>query len=317
MILANVMKRSAIGATVGIALKGIKSDPKRSIRNTVDLFERFTVEIFDSSTINKIRHEADNPNSSFFKLVTKVTASVDNTMIKKVATNLCCNRLILFPDKELENKRTAADFKPQVFSEEALNSIVERGVNAGSYFFVINSENPFQQKDALLNVCRSHSDCVFYIHTNGNEIDDQLANEIIEAGNIILAVTIDQGNEPTELCNSKAGVFELLQRHHCLYGFCVASEQTELCFNSGFVDCMIAQGCSFGWYTYGSDADPGSMDSSKNPLIGIGKPILLATPKSDAHYLSHFSIGGRCYISFNEEIKARYLFPVQFGEMKY
>jgi hypothetical protein len=311
------MKRSAIGATVGIALKGIKNDPKRSIRNTVDLFERFTVEIFDDRTIKKIRREAENPNSSFFKLVTKVTASVDNAMLKKIATNLCCNRLILFPDKELENKRTAADFKLQAFSQEALNSIVERGVNAGAYFYVIDGEKPFQNKEALLNVCHNHSDCVFYIHTNGNEIDDQLADEIIGAGNIILAVAIDEGNEPTELCNSKAAVFELLLRHHCLYGFCVAQEQAQLCFNSGFVDCMIAQGCSFGWYTYDNGTDPGSMDSSKNPLIGIGKPILLATPKSDAHYLSHFSIGGRCYITFDEKIKARYLFPIQFGEMKH
>jgi len=316
MILANVMKRSAIGATVSIALKGIKNDSKRSIRNTVDLFEHFTVEIFDDRTLKKIRREAENPNSSFFKLVTKVTASIDNAMLKRITTNLCCNRLILFPDKELENRRTAADFEEQTISQNTLNSMVERGVNAGACFYVINGKEPFQNKDALLNVCHNHSDCVFYVNTSANEIDDQLADEIVDAGNIILAVTIDKGNEPTELCNSKADVFELLQQHHCLYGFCVAPEQAQLCFNSGFVDCMIAQGCSFGWYAYDDGNDPGSMDSSKNPLIGIGKPILLATPKSDAHYLSHFQIGGRCYITFGDTIKAHYLLPVKFGEIK-
>lgn len=309
MTLENVMKRAALSATIGIALKGIKNDANRSIRNTVDLFEHFITDIFDERTIKKIRREADNPKSSFCRLVTKVTASVDNSLLKRTAANLCCNRLILFPNKELGNIKSVTDCEYQIPTLNALNNMVERGVNAGAYFFVISGDEPFRQKEAMLNVCRNHSDCVFYIHTNGQEIDDQLADEIVSTGNIILAVAIEDSTEPTELCSGKADVFELLKRHRCLYGFFVAKEQSPFCFNSGFVDCMIAQGCSFGWYDYEENNDPGSMDSSKNPLIGIGKPIWLATPKSDAHYLSHFSIGGRCCISFGETLKAHYQFP--------
>lgn len=309
MTLENVMKRAVIGATMGIALKGIKADSKRSIRNTLDLFDHFTAEIFDKKTLNKIRCEADNTNSSLYKLIMKTAASVDNTMLKTIGTNLCCNRLILFPTRESGNTKATTDLKQQIVTANAINDIVEQGINAGAYFYVITGNEPFQYKEILLNICHNHNDCVFYIKTNGKDISDDLADEIVDAGNIILAINIDKGEEPTELCSNKTEVFKLLQQHRCLYGFNVMGKQARLCFNNGFVNHMISLGCSFGRYSYEDDAASSSTDFKENPLFGIGKPILLITPKSDEHFLSHFAIGGRCYISFGDTLTAHYKFP--------
>ena len=100
MLLDSEMKRATISATIGVALKGAKNDPRRSIRNTLDLFEHFTTELFDEQTMNKIRQDLENPKSYLFRLVTKTVKSVDNTLLKTVGTNLCYNRLVIFPFKE-------------------------------------------------------------------------------------------------------------------------------------------------------------------------------------------------------------------------
>lgn len=298
MLLDSVMKRATISATIGIALKGAKNDPRRSIRNTLDLFEHFTTELFDEQTMNKIRQDLENPKSYLFRLVTKTVKSVDNTLLKTVGTNLCYNRLVIFPFKENNKPQKIDNISYPVTTLNAVNTIVEQGVKAGVYFYIIEGNEPFDHWDILLNICRNYSECVFYIKTSGENISEQMADDIVSCGNIILAISINEGKDPTQICASKANVFNLLKKHRCLYGFCVEEQEIANCSNSGFIDCMVAEGCSFGWFC--------DKDDLHKQKLGSGKPIIIATTQSDARYLLNFNIGGRCHIMFGDTLTSYY-----------
>jgi hypothetical protein len=307
-----VMKRATISATVDLSLKEIADDPRRSMKNAVDLFSYLTADIFGESIMTKIRQEAENPRSCFYRMVTSMVQNVDHSVLKAVGTNMCFNRAAVLADSKQKAKTGTTEFSwvtPENLSE-AVNWIKKSGV----YFFVICGLHPLRYQDKIFEACRKNRDCVFYISAESNDVSNSLAQEIIKAGNIILSVKINTDSSPEKMTEGCRRSFHILKSRKCLFGYIVkiGSPAARSCCSDGFINCMADYGCLFGWY-YISGAGQ-KVDSfrlavnrlMKSSLTSRSKPLLLLSPETDRMILRRFVTGGRCYlIDTNRGIRCR------------
>ena len=293
------MKRAAIGATVDLSLRGIENDPRRSMKNAVDLFGHLTGEIFGESLMAKIRREAENPKSCFYRMITAMVRDVDHAVLKTVGTNMCFNRV---------GAAAAPAKPPEPRGPVDLPGAVRRARAKGIYFFVVCGKRPLRYAEELFAVCRENRDCAFYLTADAGEVSEDLADRTMRAGNIILAVRIDTDVEPNRITAGCSRAFEILKRKRCLYGYIakISSAAAKLCCSNAFIDCMAKYGCLFGWYYAGKAKDRAAcrqaiarlMDSA---LISRIRPLLLLDPVSDRAICSRFVTGGRCYLIYTRK----------------
>lgn len=310
-----VMKRAAISATVDLSLHGIVDDPRRSMKNAVDLFSYLTTDIFGESLMSKIRREAENPRSCFYRMMTSMVCNVDHSILKKVGTNMCFNRVATF--SEPEQTSVKAQCRRPVPLED-LCKTVEQAKAKGIYFFVICGSDSFRYLDRVFEVCRKNRDCVFYVTVESAHVSDSLAQKAVEAGNIILAVRIDTRIKPEEVVKECNRSFQILRSQKCLFGYIakIGSTTAKSCCSDGFIDCMAKGGCLFGWYyasASGQQAHSCHLAVKKlmrSSLTSRSKPLLLLSPKTDRLILKRFVTGGRCYLMDSEKgIRCWYCIP--------
>ncbi|MVB10682.1 hypothetical protein CAFE_13780 [Caprobacter fermentans] len=309
----SVMKRAAIGATVDLALRKIVDDPRRSMKNAVDLFSYMTEDLFGESTMSKIRREAENPRSCFYRMITSMVQNVDHFILKTVGTNMCYNRIAILSEPE----RVAVEKQPKgslPFSPGRLSEKVKSAKEAGIYFFVLCGYRPLRFRERILDICRKNRDCVFYIAADGNDINENLAGEIAKAGNIILSVRINTRIEPEKMVAECSRFFQILKKQKCLFGYIaeIGSSSAKSCCSDGFINCMAKYGCLFGWYYA---AEQGGQNSAcrlavnrlmKYSLTSRSKPLLLLSSDNDRMILNRFVTGGRCYLIFSDKAVKRH-----------
>lgn len=308
-----VMKRAAISATVDLSLKGIENDPRRSMKNAVDLFGHLTGEIFGDSLMARIRREAENPRSCFYRMVTAMVQNVDHSVLKTVGTDMCYNRVALQVGPGEKQKNGQAR-KPAPKKPETLAEAVRCARELGICFFVLCGDRPLRHREEILSVCRQNRDCAFYLTAEMADVDEALTEGIVQAGNVILAARIDTSVEPTRIAAGCSGAFQLLKKKRCLYGYIakINSAPAKLCLSDGFIDCMAKYGCLFGWYYAGADREQAPFRQAisrlmETALTSRSKPLLLLDPLTDRYILGRFVAGGRCYLIYRgDRLVARY-----------
>jgi hypothetical protein len=308
-----VIKRAAIGATVSLSLQGIQDDPRRSMKNAVDLFSYIAADIFGDSIMSKIRREAENPKSCFYRMITSMVQNVDHSILKTVGTNMCFNRVAILTDSDNASpKKSLKSSLP--LSRDDLCRAVKTAKEQGVYFFIICGRRPLCYKDIIFDACRKNRDCVFYITAEENDINDNLAANIVEAGNIIIAMRISTSSEPEHIARQCRRSFQILRNRRCLFGYIaeIGSLPAKACCSDGFINYMAKLGCLFGWY-YISESGRTTVSCRlavnklmNSALTSRSKPLLLLSPQTDRRILRRFVTGGRCYLSFSEnEIRCR------------
>ena len=307
-----VMKRAAISATVDLSLRGIENDPRRSMKNAVDLFGILAGEIFGDRLMARIRREAENPRSCFYRMVTAMVQNVDHSVLKTVGTDMCYNRVALQTGPEEEKNGQAR--KPAPKKPETLAEAVRFARELGICFFVLCGDRPLRRREEILSVCRQNRDCAFYLAAEAADVDEALAEGLVQAGNIILAVRLDTSAEPSRIAAGCSGAFQLLKKKRCLYGYIarISSAPARLCLSDGFIDCMAKYGCLFGWYYAGAGREQAPFRQAiarlmETALTSRSKPLLLLDPPTDRSILRRFIAGGRCYLSYSgDRLAARY-----------
>ena len=151
---------------------------------------------------------------------------------------------------------------------EEIDNIICQGKELGIYMYIYTGGEPLVRKDDLMRLCREHSDCVFLCFTNATLIDEAFADEMLDVGNFIPAISLEGFEEATDGRRGE-GVYrkviqaiELLHRKKLLYGIsaCYTSANFESITSEKFYDQLIEMGAYFIWYFHympvGNDAVP-------------------------------------------------------------
>jgi MoaA/NifB/PqqE/SkfB family radical SAM enzyme len=157
---------------------------------------------------------------------------------------------------------------PVVLGKEKFQRIIDSSKALGIHSFVLFGGEPFhpRTRDTVLEIAAKNKDVVFLVCTNGNFIDQQLADSIKKAGNMFLLVSID-GLEKTNDAIRGVGTFDkiqqtlsLLRSRNVLYGTSVTltSRNIEEVTSAPFIDYLVKAEALVIYYHKFMTSDPNS-----------------------------------------------------------
>jgi len=145
-------------------------------------------------------------------------------------------------------------------NDEISMNIIEKMFNDaekwGVFIFVITGGEPLM-RDGIINAIGKHKKLLFVMITNGTLMDNDVAKEIADAGNIIPVVSIEGTSEQTDtrrgdgVYDDVINAMDCLKRQKLLFGFSstVTSNNFQTLSSDQFINYMINKGCSLGFYT--------------------------------------------------------------------
>ncbi|HEY8346128.1 MAG TPA: radical SAM protein [Symbiobacteriaceae bacterium] len=202
---------------------------------------------------------------------------------------------------------------------DTMDRIVREGKELGIYFYVISGGEPTVRMDWIFELARRHPDAVFHLFTNGTLVTPEMAQQMVDLGNITMAISIDGLEETTDQRRGQ-GVFQkvmhtmdILREAGVVFGFSATytRKNTEEVSSDEFIDLMIDKGAAFGWYfTYipiGRDVDLEFMATPEQrgymyqrlKELRRTKPIFLVDFWNDGEWARGCIAGGRKYFHIN------------------
>ena len=170
-----------------------------------------------------------------------------------------------------------------------------------------------------MKLCREHSDCIFLCFTNATLIDEKLADEMLEVGNFVPAISLEGFEEATDgrrgdgIYQKVIKAMNLLRRKKLLYGIsaCYTSANYDSITSAEFYDKLIDLGAYFIWYFHympvGNDASTELLPTPEQRIevyrrvrkYRAEKPLFAMDFQNDAEYVGGCIAGGRRYLHIN------------------
>ncbi|MGC9320307.1 MAG: radical SAM/SPASM domain-containing protein [Armatimonadota bacterium] len=150
-----------------------------------------------------------------------------------------------------------------VLSYDDMVGLIEEVRGWGGRFITISGGEPTMlwkrirgEQRGLRDLFEQYSDMLFLMYTNGTLIDDEMAAEMAELGNISPAISLEGYQEQTDARRGE-GVYERiceamanLRRHGALFGASVTytAHNAEVVGSDEFIDMLIDRSCIYAWY---------------------------------------------------------------------
>lgn len=217
----NNMTRILIETTIRNAIKQIKNDPERSMRNVVDMALNFTNGRFQQHFLSVAQTMLKNEDSSYYKLIPDIISNVDEEHLITFGMNIGYNSCTFGVEKIREIEVREQYNIPWSISLEicgneyikyksAYHSLIEQGMQIGIYTWKIYSVG---QLHHILTLAKSFPDCAFPIFCLQEEITPALLDDIIDIHNIMLVI---------QYANDMETVCELLRLRKVLYSVSIS-----------------------------------------------------------------------------------------------
>jgi MoaA/NifB/PqqE/SkfB family radical SAM enzyme len=141
-------------------------------------------------------------------------------------------------------------------SLDNIDEILSSAEKMGVFLFVITGGEPLM-KDGILDIFKKHKNLLFLMITNGTLMNENVAREIANSGNIILVVSIEGTRKQTDdrrgygVYDQAILAMEYLQNEGIAFGFSatVTSLNYGTLVSDRFINEMINRGCVLGFYT--------------------------------------------------------------------
>lgn len=207
-----------------------------------------------------------------------------------------------------------AQVKHDTLSYELVDRILTEAKELGIYWAVISGGEPLLYPH-LFELAEKHNDMVFMIYTNGTLITDEVADKIVEAGNISPAISLEGWKERTDARRGK-GVFnkvvdamDRLRSRGALFGISLTMTRKNYkeATSDEFIDFLINRGAIYGWSFHyipiGRNPNPDLMLTpdqraylvERVRYIRTHKPFMLMDFWNDGEYTEGCIAGGRRY----------------------
>lgn len=197
------LPRSLIETLVRKTITEIQDEPKRSTRNLVDMALNFVDGRFQSHFFEVARTMLQNENSSYYRMIPDVAASVDTDKLVTCGLNLGYNSCTLGAKRirELEKQGgfnipwsitltiSGRDYSRQ---ETAFRSVVEQGQALGIYTWMVHIPDG---ADTLLELAAANPDCAFVFYCEPEQITGPLLDGAESIRNLMFGVHHTEGVE--------------------------------------------------------------------------------------------------------------------------
>ncbi|MBE0479690.1 MAG: radical SAM protein [Dehalococcoidia bacterium] len=207
------------------------------------------------------------------------------------------------------------DLPPDLFDR-----VIGEAEAIGIRFMPVLGGEPFVYRH-LLDVFANHPRVSFQPYTNGSLITREIAERIVQLGNVAPMVSIEGYREQTDKCRGP-GAFEravramdILRDAGSLFGFSIRVDRSNVDYvtSDEFMDLLISKGAIYGWYflymPVGRNPDLSMMPTpaDRNKLrIAVNhfrrtKPVIMVDFWNDGPLTAGCINGGRIFFHVNHK----------------
>ena len=224
--------RILIEGAVNRTLSQLRRDPRRSLRNLVDLGVTFSRGRFQKPFLEMAQSMLENEESAYYDLLDLLAGQVDPAHIKNFGINLGYEGLTKGAETIRQTEKLGGYNIPWAISmvcggaldQAAITHMIHQGMEQGVYVYGL------LDRGVSLTMVQELSErfprCAFFLVTTGNNLLSQSLEPLKSCNN--LYISVETGEEGMEACEALAGE-ELFYGVHQIYrdDSCVAPEQLE------------------------------------------------------------------------------------------
>ncbi len=325
----------------------ILKDPDKNLSKVMDTLAKLDNSDSLTKQVTAVKNAFLDPGGNWRQLILNILHDVDQGEIRRLFEGFAVNDILIgtryrkqYMDKYNCNIPTmilldptsacnlkctgcwAAEYGHKLnLTLDEMDDIIRQGEKFGCYVYLYSGGEPLVRKKDLITLCERHPECVFLAFTNGTQIDDAFADEMLRVGNFIPAISVEGFEEETDFRRGE-GTFrkvmhamEVLRRKKLVFGIscCYTSKNAELIGSEEYFDAMINWGAKFCWFfTYmpiGKAAVPELMVTAEQRKYMYYQVRKFRSTKSlftidfwnDGEYVDGCVAGGRCYLHINAE----------------
>jgi MoaA/NifB/PqqE/SkfB family radical SAM enzyme len=260
-------------------LNYLAKNPEQNIPKLASLLKQIAINREHKEQI-EVLLQSHNQNSNTREYINRVLTEINPYVRQKMVTNYVINNwLIGVPQKKkkieelgvnipfiilidptsacnlrCEGCWAGAQMKYDTLSYELLDRILTEAKELGIYWIAMSGGEPFVYP-YLFEIAEKHNDMAFMIYTNGTLIKDEVADKIVELGNIAPAISLEGWKERTDARRGE-GVFDKivsamdrLRSRGALFGasLTITRENYKEVTSDEFIDFLINKGAIYGW----------------------------------------------------------------------
>ena len=234
------MLRTAVLAVTDKALRDIPRDPRRSLRNLVDLGASCASGAQQKRFFARAQAALASPSSPYYKLATRAVASVDAQRLRILAENVGGSALTYGVSQLRRREQELGCRLPWLVAFDqplpADSPLIREANSFGCYAFLCWGA----PVAAVCALARRNPYSAFLASFSPEEIGPAQAQTIRETPNLIVSVVLDGREDGAE-------AFALLREARCLFGClarCAADDFARLT-GAEFQNRLIEQGCLY------------------------------------------------------------------------
>lgn len=241
-----------IEAAINKGIRDIKDNPKRGIRNLVDLANHFANSPFQKDILNLMQTMLSNLNSPYYNIVSYLANNVDSKSLKSFGINIGYNswtngaRMIRKSEEELKSSipwTIIFDLKgkeEQEFTNFNINRIIKQGKELGIYTYMFFLDSI----DNLEYIIKDNPDCAFVLFISPHGIKEESILKINLYSNIFFSILYQPSKDTVKFDN----IVNLLHANNSLFGLhsYYGEENKEDILNNKWVNDIINISSPFG-----------------------------------------------------------------------
>ncbi len=244
----NDVTRIMVEAAVAKALRDMRTDPKRSVRNLVDLGCSFSGGRFQKAFFKLASNLLKNENSAYYTLAEKLASDVHPELLQKFGVNLGYNSFTCGAQSIREREAVCGYNIPWSLtfhldssenpSFEKAGALIAEGKTLGIFTYAFFAAAPSIAPGSLIRLMRDHADCAFLLFLTSLPPDAAFLPALTACANAMLF--LDAGQPGWEAAAKRLERQRLLYGAHRYYG-----EDTAQAILSGeWMDAAAACGCA-------------------------------------------------------------------------
>lgn len=224
----NKLNKILIQSAIKKGISDIKDNPKRGIRNLIDLGRYFIKDKFQQNIMNSSKDILENPDSPYYDMLENVVLNVDEDILKTFSFNLAYNSLTTGAKVLKENKELYKCYIPWIINFDLNNlndssltiddiiKIVDEGKSLGiySYVFFINKKIDF-----LFPLLEKEKDSAFFIMTEKDSINEEDLKKINSFKNTFISISMEYEDLKSKPFKNKLNLLKSTKSLHGVHSY--------------------------------------------------------------------------------------------------
>lgn len=220
MAMKERIERRIVEFTVARAIKDIRDNPARGIRNLVEKGQEIAAGRFQPEFLAAIHSLMDRPDSPYFELTERTIRQTEQAKLEGFGINMGYNAMSGGVKTIREVERKYCYNVPWILgiscgagsalSSEKISFIVSEGKKLG--IFAYGLEHSSGDVCGVLPVILKHEDCAFMLFASGESLSDAAVSRLSKCRNLMVMVSTDTP--------AYEKVCEKLRTEKMLYGVC-------------------------------------------------------------------------------------------------